>query len=64
MISGATASVEARERAVVLRFPVRRGDIVRQGDREIRKGGPPASLSVFLVRREKLEEEIFALWEG
>ncbi|HSF39901.1 MAG TPA: hypothetical protein VLT87_08930 [Thermoanaerobaculia bacterium] len=66
MISGATASVEAREmreRAVVLRFPVRRGDIVRQGDREIRKGGPPP-LSAFSMRREDLEEEIFELWEG
>ncbi|HSK77871.1 MAG TPA: hypothetical protein VLQ45_15580 [Thermoanaerobaculia bacterium] len=67
MISEATAAVEAREtrkRAVVLGFPVRRGTIVRQGDREIRKNGPLPPLSAFSMRREDLEEEIFELWEG
>jgi hypothetical protein len=64
MNSGITVSAEAREEAVVLGFPVRRGATVRQALREIRRGGPPASLSISWMRREDLEEEIFELWEG
>lgn len=67
MISETLASPEAGEPqkgAVLLGFSVRRGTPVRHAVREIRRSGPLSPLSAFPTRREELEEEILALWEG